>query len=252
MARQGSSRAAALSAALSIMSGVAATAANAADDGAAVDPGQTITIPGPKTPTLLPYRYMLAGVEAFDDDHALAPTAKQLRFRLHENGGEGADVMEGVTLAIVGRDATVQVPLAEDGGFVLPRDAAVDDDADVMLNKSKRRYNWHADVRSEQVPEGMRRLGDLRLECAVTTAIGKKLLSWGFRAQITALTLTTDWCTHKTFNFGGRSDSAISGATLVWGERRLALKVRGDGRSYSVPTGNKAFPDDALIEFTPK
>lgn len=221
----------------------------AADDTAGAD--HTIIIPGPKNPTLLPYRYMLAGLDAFDDHHELAPTASQVRFVLRPNT-EG-EAMDGLTLAIVGATTTIPVPLAADGGFVLPRnEVAEDEDADLVLNKNKRGYSWNPDVRSDGVPDGKRRLGDLRLECAVTTAIGKKLLPWTFRMQITALTLTTDWCTHKQFKHGGRGDTDISGATLVWGERRLALKVHGDGRSYPVPTGNKAFPDDALIEFTAK
>lgn len=217
-----------------------------ADDG--VDSGQTITIPGPKNPVLLPYRYMLAGLDAFDDNHELAPTAKVVRFRLRGNAGD--DATDDLTLAIVGGTTTIPVQLAADGSFVLPRsEAAADEDADLMLNKSKRGYSWVADVRSEGVPDGMRRLGDLRLECAVMTAIGKKALTLMMRLQITALVLTSDWCTHKNFKYSGRSEETISGATLVWRDQRLALKVRSHGKSYSVPTGNNAFPDDALIEF---
>ena len=62
------------------------------------------------------------------------------------------------------------------------------------------------------------------------------------RLQITALTLTSDWCTHKNFKYSGRGEETISGATLVWRDQRLALKVRANGKSYAVPTGNKAFP----------
>ena len=234
---------------LAALASFAGAPAVAADDIAGAD--HTITIPGPKNPTLLPYRYMLAGLEAFDDHHDLAPTSKLVRFRLR--GNAGGDAIEGLTLAIVGGTTTIPVPLAADGGFILPRDeAAEDEDADLLLNKSKRGYSWSAEVRSDGVPEGMRRLGDLRLECAVTTEIGKQLLSWTFRMQLTALTLTTDWCTHKNFYHGGRSDTVISGATLVWGGQRLALKVHRDGRSYTVPTGIKAFPDEALVEFATK
>jgi hypothetical protein len=37
-------------------------------------------------------------------------------------------------------------------------------------------------------------------------------------------------------------------ATLIDGERRIALKVGKDGRSFDAPIGNKLYSNDALIE----
>ncbi|MES2160988.1 MAG: hypothetical protein V4476_07535 [Pseudomonadota bacterium] len=212
--------------------------------------GQMVVINGTRSPEMQPYRYMLSGLDAFDSQHALAPNAQQLRFRLHTKRKAPAGAMDNVVVRLSGNETDIAVPLAADHSFTLPRNrAAEDDNADVVLNQKKSYYGWMPDVRSAGVPADMRRLGDIQLECRVLMAIAKNYIPFLIRATINTITLTTDWCSFKDFNMSVRSDRAIASATLVDGARKLELKVDEDGKMYTVPLGDKSYSNDALIEF---
>lgn len=212
--------------------------------------GQLVVINGTRSPELQPYRYMLSGLDAFDDNHELAPNATEVRFRLHQKSKAPADGFDILTVRLLGNETEIPVPLAEDHSFLLPRNrAAEEDNADVVLNQKKGDYGWMPDVRSAGVPVGMRRLGDIRLECRVLMGIAKNYIPFMVRALINTLTLTTDWCSFKDFKMNVRADREINRATLVDGATRVALKVNEDGKSYAAPIGNKQYTNDALIEF---
>lgn len=217
---------------------------------AMADDAKTIEINGTRNPELKRYRVMLAGLDAFDEYHSLAPKAPALNFRLRVRSGaqEGA-TLDNLTLRIAGDQASVPVPLAGDGLFSLPRIAALaDEDADLVLNQRKGNYRWDADVRSAGVPPNMRRLGDLRLECEVVVAVAKKEIPMWIHATVTTLLLTNHWCGSDKLNWVGRSPRKLRQATLVADGQRVALQLGDGGKTYTSPTGNPAYPDDALIE----
>lgn len=220
--------------------------AAAQDDGGS----QMVVINGTRSPDLQPYRYMLSGLDAFDDDHELAPKAAQVRFRLHAKGKAPADAFDTLTVRLFGNATDIPVPLAADHSFALPRNRAAErDNADVVLNQKKSYYGWSPDIRSEGVPADMRRLGDIRLECRVMVAVAKNYIPFWVRAIINTLTLTTDWCSFKDFKLSVRPDREIAKATLVDGDKRVPLDISEDRKTYSVPIGDKRYSDDALIEF---
>lgn len=216
------------------------------------DAGPLVVINGTRSPDLQPYRYMLSGLDAFDDHRALAPNAAGVRFRLTPRARAPADATDGLMARISGEHSDIPLPLDALQRFTLPRnEQAEDDNADVVLNKKKRDFSFWPDVRSAGVPDGMRRLGDIRLECRVLVAIGKNHIPFLLRATINTLTLSTDWCGWKDFRLGVRGDGLVARATLIDGDTRVPLKVSDDGRSYSVPVGSKQYADDALIELEP-
>lgn len=228
---------------------VAALPATAAETEAGSE--QVVIINGSRSPEMQPYRYMLSGLDAFDSQHALAPDAQQLRFRLNAKKKAPKGAFDNLVVRLSGNETDIPVPLAEDHSFALPRSAEAErDNADVVLNQKKSYYGWMPDVRSAGVPADMRRLGDIRLECRVLVAIAKNYIPFLLRATINTLMLTTDWCSFKDFNMSVRSDRAIASATLVDGAHRLELKVDEDGKIYSVPLNDKTYSNDALIEFT--
>lgn len=216
---------------------------------APADASQSIHINSIRNPELKSYRVMAAGLDAFDEYHALAPRAREVRFQLIAGSGAPADAMRDLSLRIAGNESAIPLPLAADGSFTLPRSAqAESEDADLITNKKKGQYRWQPAVHSEGVPAGIRRLGDLRLQCQVTIAIAKKEIPFWVRTLVGTLLRTTNWCSAEQLKLGTRSDVPLASATLLDGERRIALKVEKEGRSFLSPIGDTRYADDTLIE----
>lgn len=210
---------------------------------------QAVIVSGVRHPELKTYRVMLAGLDAFDEYRALAPDAPEVRFKLRARNDDTAIDLHNLTLRIAGDHTSIPLPLAPDSTFSLPRSAeAEDEDADLLLNKPKGGYRWQADIRSAGVPAGMRRLGDLRLECKVLVAIGKKEMGFMLKAMVNSVLFTGDWCGHKQVNIATLSPRKIRTATLLHGDQRIALEIVRSGLGYMPPLPNPAYPDDTLIE----
>jgi hypothetical protein len=208
-----------------------------------------------KNPELKPYRVMLAGLDAFDEYHSLAPNAHVLRFKLNARSQANTDAMDNLSVRIAGEQTSIALPLDADERFILPRNAAADDDnADLVLNKKKGNYRWAPEIRNEEVPDGMRRLGDLRLECEVLIAVARKELPFWQRALVSSILLTDHWCSATIMNMPIRSPRSITSATLLDGQERVALQLVDDRHAYIAPISYKQYSDDALveIEFAPE
>lgn len=211
----------------------------------AAEPNQVI-VNGMRNPELRSYRAVSAGLDAFDQNHGLAPLAPAVRFLLLPTKGAGAPA-EPLALRIVGDGDSIALPIGADGGFTVPRiQAAFDSDADLVLNQKKGVYRGDVEVRTPGLPDNVRRLGDLRLQCRVTIAIAKAETSMWVRAFVNTLLMTNDWCGKGNFNYGITSAVPLHGATLLHGDHKLALRVE-DSR-YAVPIGDLSWPDDALVE----
>lgn len=209
-------------------------------------PAPTVRVAAIKDPEMRSYRSIAAGLDAFDAHHALAPKAG-LRFRLLHSAGGYAGPADGVTLRLALDDASTSIPLDADGGFVIARNqAAWDADASFILNQRQGAYSAWPEVRTPGLPDNVRRLGDLRLECQVTVAIVKQQLSFLARAAVNTLMAGSDWCGKRDVTFGFRSGARLAGATLRDGERVQSLNVQV--WSYGVPVGDPGWPDDALVE----
>jgi hypothetical protein len=211
---------------------------------------EPVHVSGLRNPELKRYRAMAAGLEAFEDHHALAPHAKELRFKLRPRASAAPDAMDKLTLHVTGDTVSIPVPIAADGSFVLPRsEQAEDENADLMLNKKKGGFRWHADVRSSNVPANMRRLGDLRLECRVMVAVAKEEMPLWVRLLVNGFLLTTDWCSVEKLQLSSRADRMITSATLLDGAVRKPLEISDEGMGFVAPLGDRQFSDDARIEF---
>jgi hypothetical protein len=212
------------------------------------EPMQVVEIPGMKDAELRSYRSLVAGFEAFDAHRKLAPAAA-LRFRLVRNGDPDPRATEGLAIRIVGKGDAIPVAVAADGVFSVPRiDSAYDDDAELILNRKRGQFRGMPDVRTPGLPQNVRRLGDLRLECRVMMGIVKYHLGFAARAFITTMMRTGDWCSFKEFQYGVTSTARVSAVSLVDGERRLSGKA--DEWRFEVPIGDASWPDDTLVELT--
>ncbi|MBB3120384.1 hypothetical protein [Pseudoduganella violacea] len=215
------------------------------------------------------YRKMVRGMERFAREQARLAPGASLRFRLLPRLPSVR--LDDVALHIVGDTLSLPVALAPDHSFTLERnDAALREDAALIANRKTSSLTWRADVRSPGVPDGMRRLGDLRLECLVGMEAGlvsnnARLFAW-----------LSDWlasgervCTAADGNYLFFSERPLFSVTLQAGARRAVLPFRQQyaggtqdaatlpycdcqvllDRSYYAPLWDASWPDDTLLSF---
>jgi hypothetical protein len=217
------------------------------------------------------YRKIVKGMELFERKRALAPLAS-LRFRLLPRR-VGTD-MGGIALRIVGDTVAIPVSIASDNTFTLGRvQQALDEDAFVVPDRRAGSLTWRVDIRTPGLPPNTRRLGDLRLECAVGIEAG--LVSNTPRSildELARLIADRDYCDQREPHYLFFEDRPLWSVTLVHGNRRDVLSVdelyagvsresMGAGelqycdcevlldRTYYAPLGDRSWPDDTLLEF---
>lgn len=229
---------------------------------------QTVVVRSTRDPVDKSYRKMIAGMQRFQRDHGLAPGAA-LRFQLLPR--LPTVDMRGITMRVVGDHISVPVPVAPDNTFVLPyNQQALNEDAAVISNRKTTSMTWRAQVLSPGVPAGMRRLGDLRLECRVGMDAGlisnsSPLFGWLFNA----LTSTDQVCNNADGHYLLFAERPVFSVILHAGERTEVLPFKmlyaggeqtGDmlrycdcqvllDRTYYVPIWDPNWPDDTLVEF---
>jgi hypothetical protein len=225
---------------------------------------QRVPVDGVRDPLMQSYRAVVKGLDKFDEEHALAPAAPEVRFRILANTSKAkciglcgsADRLPDAndrdfTLRIAGDKVSLTVPVSPDGLFSVPRsEAAYDDKADLILNRKKGSYKIKAEIRTPGLPDNVRRLGDLRLECKVQVAIAKEEIPFWAVALVNSILLSGDWCVAtvkgEVIKFPFSTDRPLLTATLTAGDR--SAKLNSAKRRFEVPLGDRSWPDDALVE----
>ena len=223
--------------------------AAAAAESSKPDSPEEIKVNAMRDPEVRKYKAIVAGLDAFDEHHGMAPAVPALRFRVEPRSGADKPVLPAARL---GGDDGFSLALAvdTDGMFTVPRSQpALDANAELVLNQKRRHYRVTPVVRSPGLPDHVRRLGDLRLECRVQVAIIKEEIPlWVVLAANTILR-TRDWC---GFTFEGKSGftfkhtHALRAAVLVDGNRSALLETEGKG--FRVPLGDTSWSDATLVE----
>lgn len=216
------------------------------------------------------YRRIVDGMDLFERRRAQAPQAI-LRFRLLPRRADTD--MEDIELAIVGDSVRIPVPVAADRSFTLPRSPrALRENATVVPNRRARSMTWRVDIRTPGLPPDTRRLGDLRLECAV--GMEAELVSESRSAfdRLARLIADRGYCERREPRYLFFADRPLWRVTLVHGERREDLSVDrlyagvtrdpiGHAelrhcdcevlidRAYFAPLGDPGWPDDTLLTF---
>ena len=239
----------------------------------AQDP-DAVVITTQRDPVTKPYRKIVSGMDLFERKRAeMAPQA-ELRFKLLPR--KRTTSMKDVDLEIAGKDTFIPVAIAPDGTFALPRDGkALAEDAAVVPNRKRQSMTWRAEIRSPGLPPGMRRLGDLRLECEVgmeARLISNRpsnLLGW----FVERFADVPEYCHQDEPRYLFFAERPVWSVTLVSGSRRETLPAerlyagatRDPGRkeewlpycdcealldrAYYMPLGDKSWPDDTLVQF---
>jgi hypothetical protein len=208
-----------------------------------VQEGDTVQVSGVRDPDWKTYANMLKGVQAFEEKHRLAPGAP-LRFILLPRRPDV--VMRGLALKLENDTVRIPVELAADYTFELPRNQeAADAGADLTLNRKAKSVKWHPHIRSAGLLPSQRRLGDLRLECEMLWATDKATLPLAMRAMVG---LAGGPCGASRLTFWFDEPKRLASATLVAGERRLALQLAGGGMMFLPPLHDRSWSDDSLVE----
>ena len=127
---------------------------SAASHAAADQPAepQSVEIKGTRNPELKTYRVMLAGLNAFEDYHALAPNAPEVRFRLRARADRKVN-LDGLAIKLSGDTVSIPLPLDGNNSFSLPRNQQAEDEAaEIVANKPKGNIRWQPDIHTPGVP----------------------------------------------------------------------------------------------------
>ena len=210
---------------------------------------ETVQVSGVRDPDFKTYRDFVRGLDTFEEKHnKLAPGAPLL-FRLVA-ATPGAGVGD-VTMRIASDVTSLPVPINADGTFVMPRhQAAIDENADIFLNKKRGTYRWRPQFNTPDLPPNTRRLGDLRLECEVRWAVDRAELPMIKRAVIGAMGA----CNSRHVRVLHLAPKPFLEYSLVSGARRQKyVPAKNEAKMalpiYSVPLHDTSWPDDALVEF---
>lgn len=244
----------ALLAVLPVRAQEAAGAADARDVAPGAGQQGVVHVDAIKQPEMHTYRAIVAGLDAFDEQHALAPAAPQLLFVVRSRSG-AALTGPIPTARLAGDDFTL--PLAVDAAalFSVPRSRqAWDANAELVLSRKRREARVWPYVRSPGLAANQRRLGDLRLECQVFVTIAKKEAPFYIVALADTVFLTSDWCSFfkdEDRHWEVHVPAPLRAAVLREGERRLALRVKQN--AFELPIGDISWGNDAVIdlEFAP-
>lgn len=211
----------------------------------ASDSAQIVEVSGIKNPELKPYRQMAKGIDAFEKYRDLAPAAA-LRFQLLSDARQ-IDFGR-VTLGIAGKETDINLQVANDGTFTLPRLApGADANSDIVSNLAKEQLRWRGDIRSPNVPENARRMGDLRLECEISWAINREDMPFMTR---NSLSLIGGLCHSKLIGLRSQAPKPLASVTLVLGERRQSVPIDAKmKRIFMPPLADTSWSDDTLIMF---
>lgn len=198
-----------------------------------------------KGPELRSYSQMLKGLIAYQEKHQLAPDS-ELHFILIPKS-KGVN-MQGLTMRLASDESSINIPIDAAGKFQLPlMTLKSDDEYDLILNKPKGQFYIKPYVKSANLPDDVKRLGDLRLECQVRWAIEKQDVSFVFTTYVN-LVASGNPCTARTVSVGFFAPNGVNSIRLETPTATLPIDV-DTGGMYRVPLWDVKYEDDSLVKY---
>ena len=201
-----------------------------------------VMVQGMGNPAVTSYANLLRGVQAFHDNHSLAPTAT-LRFRAIDlSPADGP-----LKLRLETEDKVIPIEVDRDGFFVLPESTAVGAaDGELVANRRAGSARIGPVIRSAGFDDMRFRLGDERLWCEVASAIGKDEISLPLRLLVA---LRGPICKNprvKVAQFFLR-ETVLSGK-LSEGNRQVELEVNSASNKVYFPLNDATWTNDGIVQ----
>jgi hypothetical protein len=193
------------------------------------------------------YRLLSRALEVFERRAPTLAPGASLFFALPKVDGGNT------TVELVGPTGRTRLPMPTPTTFILPHDKAHSGDAQVVVNRNFEPGNVNHPnivVRSPNLPDGVRRLGDLRLACEAQMAQAK---GEGMKLRMILGALDTflsdGICGKLAIDQLDTPASAFDRVVLSAGERREVLATTGKNDERLPKLGDRSWPDDTRIEF---
>jgi hypothetical protein len=201
-----------------------------------------------KGPELRSYSQMQKGIMAYKEKNQLAPES-ELYFILIPKSKNVS--VEGLTMRLTSDETSINIPIDASGKFQLPLiELKTEDEYDLILNKPKGQFVIKPWVKSANLADDTKRLGDIRLECQVRWAIEKQDVSIVFSSYVKLLA-SGNPCTSRNVSVGYHAPKDVYVITLDAPKSKIALKVR-PYESYYLPIWDTDLSDDSLIKYEGK
>jgi hypothetical protein len=227
---------------------IALTIASSAQAANTTNPNpQTVHVTGTRLGEPMAWRYSLlrTAEDVFKKHEARLAPGATLAFRL-PNVNEAQD---GNVVEIVTATRRIPLPMVSATEFALPHSLeTVDDDAMVVVNRDFPEGSFrqpNVQVRSPGLVEGVKRMGDLRLACAVQVAMAKAQ-NFKFRAILAAASLFGEICEEMEVTNIGAPIGLYDTVTIEDGDRRMT-QPRSQERVPKL--GDKSWSDNTRISY---
>lgn len=208
---------------------------------------QVVHIPGERLGAPMAWKYNLlrAAEDEFKKHEARLAPGATLAFKLpNVDETQGDNEVDIVTSA--GR---IRMPMVSTNIFALPRGAeAFDGNAMIEVNREFPKGSFrhpNVQVRSPGLAEGVKRMGDLRLACAVQVAMAKAH-ELKFRALLVAASLFGDLCEEMQLTNIGASAGPYDTVAVEDGDRRI---TRPRAQAAELKLGDRRWSDNARISY---
>ncbi|WMW80113.1 hypothetical protein RF679_15890 [Undibacterium cyanobacteriorum] len=198
-----------------------------------------------KGPELRSYAQMLKGLLAYQEKHALAPNSELYFILIPKNRNVKT---EGVTMRLASDEKSIPIPIDASGKFQLPLlELKHDDEYDLIMNRPKGQFYIKPYVKSANLAEDTKRMGDMRLECQVRWAIEKQDVSVVFSTYVKLMS-SGNPCEARAVAVYFFAPIGVESVSFEKSSKKQVAQVNGDGK-YTLPLEDTAIHDDVLLTY---
>lgn len=198
-----------------------------------------------KDPELRSYAQLYKGLKVYSEKQNLAPDSELFFILIPKSKSAN---LRDLKMRLASDESSIDIPIDASGQFKLPMlETKSDDEYDLILNMPKGQFLIRPYVKSANLPEDSKRVGDFRLECQVRWAIEKQDVSVVFSTFVKLLA-SGNPCTARTIDVGFYAPYGVETISLNTATQKLSRQTNSYER-FSLPLWDKEVGDNELVKF---